>query len=114
MRSAAARQELLEVSARDNLGIATANADFFGISTCRDLLFHSQELRLTLDEIAAFLKENGLTFLGFEIEEDVLAAYRKRFPDDPAAVDLENWKAFEADNPATFLAMYMIWVQKPE
>lgn len=109
-----ARQELLEVSARDNLGIATANADFFGISTCRDLLFHSQELRLTLDEIAAFLKENNLTFLGFEIEEEVLAAYRKRFPDDPAAIDLENWKAFEADNPATFSAMYMIWIQKPQ
>jgi 2-polyprenyl-3-methyl-5-hydroxy-6-metoxy-1,4-benzoquinol methylase len=109
-----ARQELLEISARDDLGLATSNSDFFGISTCRDLLFHSQELRLTLDEIEAFLTENRLTFLGFEIDDNVLAAYRTRFPDDPAAINLEHWKAFEADNPATFSAMYMIWVQKPQ
>jgi 2-polyprenyl-3-methyl-5-hydroxy-6-metoxy-1,4-benzoquinol methylase len=107
-----ARQELLEVSASEDLGIATTNSDFFGISTCRDLLFHSQELRLTLDDIAVFLKDDGLTFLGFEIEEHVLALYRKRFADDPAAVNLDHWKAFERDNPGTFSAMYMIWVQK--
>jgi len=95
-------------------GRAISSSDFFGISTCRDLLFHSQELRLTLDEIAAFLRENGLTFLGFEIEDDILSIYRTRFPDDPAAVDLEHWKSFEQDNPTTFAGMYMIWVQKAQ
>ena len=106
------RQELLECGDSENLGPALANSDFFGTSTCRDLLFHCQELRMTLDGIAAFLRENSLTFLGFEMEDNVLGAYRKRFPGDQAATDLNNWQVFEQENPNTFSAMYMMWVQK--
>ncbi len=106
------RQVLLDFNAQENLGLATTNADFFGISSCRDLLFHSHEQQMTLGRIAAFLRDNDLTFLGFEIEDRVLYAYRKRFPNDPAAVDLDNWQIFERDNPATFSSMYMLWVQK--
>ena len=88
--------------------------DFYSMSDCRDLLFHVQEHRLTLGQIAAFLADNGLEFLGFELPvTDVLHQYRKRFSDDPAATDLRNWARFEADNPGTFLGMYQFWVQKP-
>jgi SAM-dependent methyltransferase len=106
------RQDLLDLNERENLGIATTNSDFFGVSTCRDLLFHSQERQMTLSDIAAFLQDNALTFLGFEIEGAVLHAYRKRFPDDPAATNLNHWQAFELDNPSTFIGMYLFWVQK--
>ena len=41
--------------------------DFFSTSACRDLLFHVQEHRLTLPKIKAFLTENNLDFLGFEL-----------------------------------------------
>jgi SAM-dependent methyltransferase len=104
-----ARQDILALP--DTTRVTTA-ADFFGISTCRDLLFHVQEQRMTLPVIAAFLKENGLDLLGFELDSDSLAAYRKRFPADAAANDLDNWAAFEADNPDTFNGMYNFWVQK--
>ncbi len=106
------RQELLELNRRENLGIAVSNSDFFGTSTCRDLLFHSHEQRMTLNGVAAFLKDNNLAFLGFEIEDRVLHAYRKRFPDDPAAINLDHWRVFERDNPTTFSSMYMLWIQK--
>ena len=86
--------------------------DFYSISTCRDLLFHVQERRLTLNEIADFLGENGLKFIGFAIDDAVLAAYRRRFPADPAATDLAQWQDFENDNPDTFSGMYQFWVQK--
>jgi hypothetical protein len=86
--------------------------DFFGISTCRDLLFHVQEWQTDLNAIAAFLKENGLLFLGFEMDSATLQAYRRRFPGDPAATNLRNWQAFEDDNPDTFSRMYQFWVQK--
>jgi len=65
-----------------------------------------------LAQIDAFLKENGLSLLGFEIGNEVLHAYRQRFPDDPAAVKLEHWQGFEADNPESFAGMYIFWVQK--
>ena len=87
--------------------------DFFSVSECRDLLFHVREQQLTLTEIAAFLAESGLGFLGFETGEDALGAYRARFPGDPAATDLANWALFEADHPTLFAGMYQFWVQKP-
>jgi tetratricopeptide (TPR) repeat protein/SAM-dependent methyltransferase len=101
------RQDLLD---RD--GGMAASDDFFGISSCRDLLFHVQELPVRLADIAAFLKDNGLTFLGFEADSAILQAYRRRFPDDPAATDLDHWQAFEQNDPSTFAGMYRFWIQK--
>jgi SAM-dependent methyltransferase len=86
--------------------------DFFTVSACRDLMFHAQEHRLTLPAIAGFLKENNLTFLGFELDDAILDAYRRRFPDDQAAVNLASWDIFERENPGLFAAMYAFWIQK--
>jgi tetratricopeptide (TPR) repeat protein/SAM-dependent methyltransferase len=87
-------------------------SDFYAISTCRDLLFHSQEHRLTLPEIAAFLGENGLNLLGFDLPPEIVRRYRARFPGDRAMTDLASWDAFEIENPDAFLGMYQFWVQK--
>jgi len=87
--------------------------DFYSTSECRDLLFHVQEVRLTLDQIDSFLAECGLRFLGFELDLQVLRHYRARFSDDPSATNLRNWARFEADNPDTFQEMYKFWIQKP-
>lgn len=86
--------------------------DFFTISSCRDLLFHVQEHRIPLAAIGDFLAAHGLKFLGFSIEDSVIAAYRRRFPADPAATDLGRWQAFEQDNPDIFSGMYQFWLQK--
>ena len=106
------RQDLLDRHEIDNFGVVTSNSDFFGISTCRDLLFHAQEQQMTLAGIDGFLRDNELRFLGFEISGEVLQAYRQRFPDDPAATDLKSWEVFEAENPDSFIGMYNFWVQK--
>ena len=88
------------------------SGDFYAMSACRDLLFHVREHQHTLPEIAAFLAEQGLQFLGFEIDRRVLAAYAERNPDDPAGLDLERWHRFEVDHPGLFAAMYQFAVQK--
>ena len=106
------RQELVDLNGTENFGTTTSTIDFFAISTCRDLLFHVQEQRTTLADIDVFVRENKLTFLGFEIDSAVLRAYRRRFPNDPAAVDLGQWQAFENENPDTFIGMYQFWIQK--
>ena len=87
--------------------------DFFSLSACRDLLFHVQEQRMTLAQIAHFIQSHNLRLLGFELDDAVLAAYRTRFPQDRAATDLACWEAFEADHPGLFGGMYVFWVQKP-
>jgi hypothetical protein len=104
------RQDLLELDRSRELGAALG--DFFGVSSCRDLLFHVQEQQMRLPAIAAFLRDNDLTFLGFETDTATMQAYRRRFSDDPAATNLHHWDAFENDNPDTFSGMYVFWIQK--
>jgi hypothetical protein len=87
--------------------------DFYSASDCRDLLFHVQEHRMTLPGIAKFLRDHHLNFLGFQLREEVLAAYHARFPHDISATNLDNWAVFEEDHPDTFIGMYQFWFQKP-
>src|SRR5262249_41841352 len=87
-------------------------ADFYSLSELRDLLFHVQEHVLNLPQIARFLLDNGLQFLGFKLSPYVLRHYRRQFPEDSAMVDLNLWDRFEAENPRTFIGMYQVWVQK--
>jgi SAM-dependent methyltransferase len=87
--------------------------DFYSTSSCRDLLFHVEEHRLTLGQIESFIADLGLHFIGFELDDQVLHQYRARFTDDPSCIDLRNWARFESDNPDTFAAMYKFWIQKP-
>jgi Flp pilus assembly protein TadD/SAM-dependent methyltransferase len=101
------RRDLVERDSR-----VCQRPDFFTASTCRDLLFHAQEHRLSLAEIGDFLQAQKLEFLGFSLDHVVLAAYRQRFPDNPSADDLGQWQAFEADNPETFSGMYQFWLRR--
>jgi tetratricopeptide (TPR) repeat protein/2-polyprenyl-3-methyl-5-hydroxy-6-metoxy-1,4-benzoquinol methylase len=105
------RQELMALGR--SAPSALASPDFFSTSGCRDMLFHVQEHQMTLPDIESFLQESGLTFLGFEVDGDVRAAYRSRFPNDLAGTNLGQWQLFEHDNPSTFNAMYQFWIQKP-
>jgi 2-polyprenyl-3-methyl-5-hydroxy-6-metoxy-1,4-benzoquinol methylase len=105
------RQELIQSSDPRACASILGSEDFFSLSACRDLLFHVQEQRMTLAEIARFTQGQNLRLLGFELDDAVLAAYRKRFPQDRAATDLACWEAFEADHPGLFGGMYIFWVQ---
>ena len=74
------RQELMDLDKSMNLGTIFNSPDFSSINACRDLLFHAQEHRMMLTGIDAFLRDNDLTFVGFEIDDDVLRAYKQHFP----------------------------------
>ena len=106
------RQDLVDLGKSADFGTTFKLSDFFSVSNCRDLLFHVQEHRMTLVSIDAFLRENNLVFLGFEIAPHILHAYKRRFPDDHAATNLSQWQIFESENPDTFLGMYQFWIQK--
>lgn len=104
------RQEILASADGTPLKNVAKYSDFFTTSECRDLLFHVQEHQFTIPEIAAFLRANGLRFIGFGGQP--LQDYRKRFPEDQAATDLERWYVFETENPTAFVGMYQFWLQK--
>ena len=108
------RQEMMTADREGGFESLFQVSDFFSVSACRDLLFHVQEHRMTLDGINLFIKENALQFLGFDIDSHVIDAYVRRFPGDHAATDLPQWQLFENENPDTFRSMYQFWVQKSD
>jgi 2-polyprenyl-3-methyl-5-hydroxy-6-metoxy-1,4-benzoquinol methylase len=86
--------------------------DFHNMSGCRDMLFNVMEHRFTIPEIATFLKEQGLAFLGFELDDAIVGKFQQRYPGAAALVDLDHWNAFEAANPQTFRHMYVFSVRR--
>jgi 2-polyprenyl-3-methyl-5-hydroxy-6-metoxy-1,4-benzoquinol methylase len=105
------RQQVFDCADGTPLKNAALAVDFFSLNECRDLLFHVQEHRLTLPAIAAFIAENNLQFLGFEIDLQTCRRYAQQFPADVAMTDLAQWHQFESENPDTFRHMYQFWVQ---
>lgn len=105
------RQDIMALPAGHPLRVLAQMPDFFSISDCRDLLFHVQEHRFTVPQIAAFLETAGLDFLGFEADQPTFNRYAAQFPHDRARADLANWHVFEQANPTTFRGMYQFWVQ---
>ena len=86
--------------------------DFYTMSECRDFLFHVAEQRLTLPQIAQFISDAGLEFLGFQLSRETAGQYSAANPDDPTMTALDRWHAFELAHPRTFLGMYQFWVRR--
>jgi SAM-dependent methyltransferase len=86
--------------------------DFYTVSECRDMLFHVQEHQMTLAEIAGFIAENNVEFVGLHTNPTHLWRFSQRFPDARAGSDLGLWEAYEAENPSAFLGMYQFWIRK--
>jgi tetratricopeptide (TPR) repeat protein len=107
------REEFERLPAESPLRNVMLLADFYSMSDLRDLLFHVQEHRMTLPQIARFLADNQLQFLGFDQAPHILQRYREKFPDDKAMADLALWDRFEQENPRAFIGMYQFWLQKP-
>ena len=85
---------------------------FFSLDECRDLIMHVQEHRFTLPQIADCLDELGLQFLGFDCATEIMDGFRKMFPREIDATNLDAWHRFETDNPMTFTGMYVFWCRK--
>jgi 2-polyprenyl-3-methyl-5-hydroxy-6-metoxy-1,4-benzoquinol methylase len=107
------RQDILAFAEGTPGHAVTRSGDFYSMSGCRDLLFHVQEHQHTLPEIAAFIAQHELQFLGFDLDARALKLYEQSNPGDPAMIDLARWHRFECENPGLFAAMYQFAVQKP-
>jgi tetratricopeptide (TPR) repeat protein/2-polyprenyl-3-methyl-5-hydroxy-6-metoxy-1,4-benzoquinol methylase len=106
------RQELMDFPDGTPQKNVTTSQDFFATSDCRDLIVHVQQQGLTIPMLKAFLNENELQFLGFELDARVLRKYAMRFPEDLTRTNLDLWHVFEAENPYIFADMYVFVVQK--
>jgi len=88
--------------------------DFYNLSMLRDMVFHVQEQRYDLDEIAGMIKTLRLRFLGFQgLDNQTRQRYLQQFSEDRTLTSLKTWQRFEQDNPDTFVEMYHLVLQKP-
>ncbi len=85
--------------------------DFYSTSGVRDLLFHIQEHRFTIDIIRKKMKKLGLVFLGFE-DTYVLERFKKNYDNNEDLYNLDTWIEFEKKNPRIFSGMYQFWCKK--
>ncbi len=109
----AAREKLLALPDTHEASSVTRELDFYSLSGCRDFLFHRQEHRFTFERIKHALDTLGLEFIGFEfVDPEPIEAYRKTYPSDPKATNLENWSRAEQMAPHLFRGMYQFWCRQ--
>jgi SAM-dependent methyltransferase len=106
------RQDILQLPAGELARGVAQHLDFFTVSECRDMLFHVQEHQMILSEVADFIRQNDIEFLGFICDPSLIRQFRARFPQPDATSDLGLWQDFETQNPGAFAGMYQFWVRK--
>ncbi|MDB5581244.1 MAG: tetratricopeptide repeat protein [Bradyrhizobium sp.] len=108
------RHDLVREGAPEVVATIRNSPDFYSISDCRDLIFHVQEHRYTLPQIAAMGESLGLRCLGMDLDNRALYAGLPGAGQAtlPALNDLAGWDEFEQAHPAAFGSTYKIWWQK--
>jgi SAM-dependent methyltransferase len=106
------RQMLIRARDEPRWETIISTVDFYSMSGCRDMLFNVMEHRFTIPEIAAFLSENGLSFLGFELDAKIIETFQQQYPGVEALFNLAYWHRFEEANPQTFRNMYQFSIRK--
>ena len=105
-------RSLLIASEQDHHKKIMESSDAYSLSALRDLIFHTQEHRLTIPEIKECLKELELSFCGFDSMEPI-SAFTQVYENREYLYDLDLWQKFETNNPNIFAGMYQFWCQKP-
>ena len=95
-----------------DLNFLTKLSDFYSLSEVRDLCFHAQEHRFSINQLKEILQSNELKFLGFLLPQQIKFLYNQYFPKDQKQTNLQNWAKFEEIHPNTFIGMYQFWVSK--
>lgn len=106
------RQQIFREYRQRDWASIVGGSDFYSVSGCRDMLFNVMEHRFTIPRIKTFLVDQQLSFLGFDVQPEILAKFRRRFPGSGDVLDLDKWHTFEAENPNAFLQMYQFEVRK--
>jgi SAM-dependent methyltransferase len=114
------RQEIFALPNTNPIKAVTYWHDFYSLSTCRDLLFHTHEVQFTIPQIVGMLDALNLQFRGFYLPGGIKAAFKKMFADKmgemgvngSGMLNLQNWNLFEQRYPDTFSTMYLFWVTK--
>lgn len=107
------RAAVLALPSDHPAAMLTQRRDFYSLSMVRDLVFHVQEHRFTLPQIADALKQLRLEFGGFSVAPETKRKFFARFGAEANLLSLDQWAVYEEEVPETFLGMYQFLVKKP-
>ncbi len=90
--------------------------EFWRLRTFTQLVLPDTEHPLDLEAIAAAVAKTGARFLGFQLPDHKRKAFAdfaraKGLGRDPA-IDIEAWRACEAETPDLFGGTYQFWLQR--
>lgn len=96
-----------------DLQVIVESPDFFSVSECRDLIFHTHEHFFDVERIDLMLRSCGLQFLGFDhyLNREVIAEFQKRNQNPATLAALDLWKDFEQSTSVS--VNYTFLCQKP-
>lgn len=100
----ACRRQLMVENSR-----LTQCLDFWTLSECRDLLFHTQEHQFTWPKIQDSCDLLGLDVIGAAVSKPIRDLYSQCFPDDLQMNNTNNWDQLEQQNPKLFIDMYAFY-----
>ncbi len=106
------RAEIIQAGPDHPLRGLLHRSDFYTLSTCRDLIFHVQETRYTIPQIAQILADRRLIFQGFNLDQVAMSQFKKAYPHEGALYDLQAWHDYEQKHTQTFQGMYQFWAKK--
>jgi SAM-dependent methyltransferase len=88
-----------------------ASPDFYSFGGLKDLIFHEQEHRFTIEQINNSLEKLNLKFCGYQAQE-IIKKFVLEFPDEDDLYDIRKWHEFEIKYPDTFSNTDAFWCQK--
>ncbi len=104
------RQHIKENSTNPEFREIQSSLEFYTMNGMHNYAFTQHENTFSPTELKQLLEEAGLSILGVEVKRTEIAeSYLDQYPNDPALKNLENWEAFEKENPDTFDKMINIW-----
>lgn len=104
-------RRLIAESSNEHHVEITRSPDFYSTSNLRDLLFHVQESRFTIELIKEYLTRLNLSFCGFQSGK-IVSQFQKHYTNSSDLVDLGKWGNFEERFPNAFAGMYQFYCQK--
>ena len=108
-----ARRSLIESKTLESCNGILESPDFFSLSNVRDLLFHIHEKPVSLAEIAKFMVDLKLDFVGFEIAPQIELLFDQEEGKSKRA-NIKNWVSFEKRYPNIFQGMYIFWCRRSD
>ncbi len=108
------REALLQQAIEGDWQTLTQSPDFYSLSACRDLLFHTQELVFDLSQLLELAEQAHLEWVGLIPPPAAEALAQRQFGCHAHELSLSQWQQLEQQNTQLFAGMYQFYLHKPE